>query len=478
MPRNILVIILLILALFALGTATFYFTLKEKGEKIEKEEKTATLPKTSQTKKVSPEPEKIVTQPQEPTQEPTTTEPIDTPDWKVYRNEKYGVEFKYPSGYKIEKDEDSALLCLKKEKAEDCGVRISFSYSGYLSLEKFILTDNIYLAEDPTLREKVIKGESAPQFIQEYSIFQANEIARDIRKISIDNREWISFVDTLGEEYKFYTQEGNIAVSISTEISQLVKDKEFQGILASIKFFEPKISGGVVKLINKLSPEERDKILKKMFPNEVIQEGQIRYGYPYFIILRKVLKGNFSLENEGEELLAIAEFLGASHVELLSHFFLAVFDKKYKLLSQPFYRPVTLKSSRKQGHFANDVGEFAFYRCSDGQVYFLFVNARHPNVPWTAGGADLIRFKSKKFETLQEISSGTEKDFGIPIEDLKRMSDILDPSRIWWEGIVVKPYFERIAIYKQTFHGKTYSQKIVHSHDLLWNPTHCRFEYR
>lgn len=32
-------------------------------------------------------------------EEPTTTEPIDASNWKVYRNEKYGFEFKYPKEY-------------------------------------------------------------------------------------------------------------------------------------------------------------------------------------------------------------------------------------------------------------------------------------------------------------------------------------------------------------------------------------------
>ena len=84
MPRNILVITLLILALLALGATTFYLTLKEKSEKMEKEERVATLPE----------------EPVVESQEPTTLEAIDTSDWKSYSG--YGISFKYPSHFKVE----------------------------------------------------------------------------------------------------------------------------------------------------------------------------------------------------------------------------------------------------------------------------------------------------------------------------------------------------------------------------------------
>ena len=80
MPRNILVITLLILALLALGVTSFYLTLKGKGERMEKEERVPTLPE----------------EPVVESQEPTTTEAIDTSDWKTYRNEEWGFEVKYP----------------------------------------------------------------------------------------------------------------------------------------------------------------------------------------------------------------------------------------------------------------------------------------------------------------------------------------------------------------------------------------------
>lgn len=37
--------------------------------------------------------------------ETLSSEPINTSDWKIYRNEKFGFEFQYPSGYKIDEGE-------------------------------------------------------------------------------------------------------------------------------------------------------------------------------------------------------------------------------------------------------------------------------------------------------------------------------------------------------------------------------------
>ena len=140
MPRNIfLIIFLLILIFFALGTATFYFSLKEKGKKIEKEEKTATLPKAPQTKKTTPEPEKITTQ----LQEPSTTEPTDTSDWKIYRSKKWGFEIKYPSHLQIGKTlfdqpfnpglEGSILTTFSDKKTDELVIALSLrSLDGYI----------------------------------------------------------------------------------------------------------------------------------------------------------------------------------------------------------------------------------------------------------------------------------------------------------------------------------------------------------
>lgn len=46
------------------------------------------------------EKEELPQEEKEVSEEATTTEPIDTSDWKTYRNEEYGFEVKYPSDWK------------------------------------------------------------------------------------------------------------------------------------------------------------------------------------------------------------------------------------------------------------------------------------------------------------------------------------------------------------------------------------------
>ncbi len=62
-------------------------------------------------------PTPVVTEPvvKEPVPAPTE-EPIDTSDWKTYRNEEYGFEFKYPKEWAIKKTTTPAVFYLRSEK--------------------------------------------------------------------------------------------------------------------------------------------------------------------------------------------------------------------------------------------------------------------------------------------------------------------------------------------------------------------------
>jgi hypothetical protein len=84
MPKKTLIITVIIVAVIALGATAVYIVQKQEAGKVRQ-------------KGVATTPEKPVVQPEEP----TTTEPIDTSDWKTYRNEKYGLEFKYPRGWLV-----------------------------------------------------------------------------------------------------------------------------------------------------------------------------------------------------------------------------------------------------------------------------------------------------------------------------------------------------------------------------------------
>ncbi len=97
--KNIIILTLSVIALILVGGVLVWQVGKVKQA----------LPEIGETKK--PE----VSAPATPEGEkPEVTEPetIDTSDWKVYRNEEYGFEFKYPNelGYVGELSRDTEVL--------------------------------------------------------------------------------------------------------------------------------------------------------------------------------------------------------------------------------------------------------------------------------------------------------------------------------------------------------------------------------
>jgi hypothetical protein len=84
MPKKTLIITGIIVAVIALGATATYIAQRQEAGKVRQ-------------KGVATTPEKPVVQPEEP----TTTEPIDTSNWKVYRNEKYGFEVRYPINWEF-----------------------------------------------------------------------------------------------------------------------------------------------------------------------------------------------------------------------------------------------------------------------------------------------------------------------------------------------------------------------------------------
>lgn len=96
MPKKILIITAIIVALIALG-ATAYITLRQGGEEV-KEQPVIAVPKKPEKPPAPEAPEKPPIQPSETPSisEPVTQPEIDTSDWKTYRNEEWGYEIKYP----------------------------------------------------------------------------------------------------------------------------------------------------------------------------------------------------------------------------------------------------------------------------------------------------------------------------------------------------------------------------------------------
>jgi hypothetical protein len=113
MPKKTLIITAIIVAVIALGATAVYVTLRQEGGKVKRPEGVVTIPKAPEQPSVSQpekleEPQEPVVQPeekvmpQEPAtqpKEPTTaesTESVDTQNWKIYRNQEFGFEMKYP----------------------------------------------------------------------------------------------------------------------------------------------------------------------------------------------------------------------------------------------------------------------------------------------------------------------------------------------------------------------------------------------
>jgi len=89
MPKNTLIITALVVAVIVIGVTAVFTIQRQVSKEVKRREEVAT---TTERPIVESQPEEPTVQPEEP----TTTEPIDTSDWKVYRNEKYGYEVKYP----------------------------------------------------------------------------------------------------------------------------------------------------------------------------------------------------------------------------------------------------------------------------------------------------------------------------------------------------------------------------------------------
>lgn len=68
----------------------------------------------------------------------TTTEEVDTSDWKTYRNEEYGFEFKYPKELVIRKIEDRISIGRKDEDVYGEAQKLGYKYLGDVFLKVFV----------------------------------------------------------------------------------------------------------------------------------------------------------------------------------------------------------------------------------------------------------------------------------------------------------------------------------------------------
>jgi len=86
-------------------------------------------------------------------QQPTVQQPAiqlssvkdETANWKTYRNEKYGFEFKYLSNFKISEDETGRYILITPENKDEYQLAISgIRERGSLTIGQFVHDDSTY----------------------------------------------------------------------------------------------------------------------------------------------------------------------------------------------------------------------------------------------------------------------------------------------------------------------------------------------
>jgi hypothetical protein len=102
--KTTFIILLVIIVITIVSMAAYFKQSIKEGSKIEEgiqeKERVTTLPE----KPTLPVAQPLETEEPAPSKTPIATELIDTSAWKVYRNEKYGFEMRYPEDFIIQTD--------------------------------------------------------------------------------------------------------------------------------------------------------------------------------------------------------------------------------------------------------------------------------------------------------------------------------------------------------------------------------------
>jgi hypothetical protein len=101
MPKKIAIIPLIAIVAIALGATAVYITQKQVGKEVRREEGVATVPQAPEKPPVQPPETPPITEVTPQPEAPTTTEPIDTSNWKVYRDEELRIVFRYPDEWQF-----------------------------------------------------------------------------------------------------------------------------------------------------------------------------------------------------------------------------------------------------------------------------------------------------------------------------------------------------------------------------------------
>jgi hypothetical protein len=94
MAKNIIIITAVVITLIAIGATALYIIQRQEGEEVKTGQEVATIPEAPEQQ-------------------------VNTSDWKVYRNEEYRFEMKYPPEWKVEEDKKSIVFrALKAPQTE------------------------------------------------------------------------------------------------------------------------------------------------------------------------------------------------------------------------------------------------------------------------------------------------------------------------------------------------------------------------
>jgi hypothetical protein len=202
------------------------------------------VPSQSQTPEIS-----------QPTQEPQQKqEPIDTSNWKTYRNEKYGFEVRYPGNFKINEDKEVGFGITLSPSADATQFLVIQPDIGFDFFDEYLPLNWEETIEKLNAIKKIL-------FLQnEYESYtkKLRERASKIQNIIFAGREAVSLktvdLDPFDKKTLFYTLKitdlKNLPWSKNNRIHYEVEEgnddliKIFDQILSNFKFIKP--SGRII----------------------------------------------------------------------------------------------------------------------------------------------------------------------------------------------------------------------------------------
>ncbi|NUM25758.1 MAG: hypothetical protein HUU49_04025 [Candidatus Buchananbacteria bacterium] len=151
-------------------------------------------PQTNQNTSVVPEESEVEN---ENVNTATTTEEIDTSDWKTYRNEEYGFEFKYPENWKIFLLDDNRISLAPNNKEVGIPDKFGFKYFGdifitiyknenLLDLENYYNSQTINLFNERTPETVMLGKLKVSKFIDFPGIIETDIYVFRIKDLVIE----------------------------------------------------------------------------------------------------------------------------------------------------------------------------------------------------------------------------------------------------------------------------------------------------